>query len=31
MEVNGRVGGGRRGNIYIIKDINMGRLYNYYQ
>ena len=33
MEVDGRVGE-RRGNtytIYIKKDINMGRLYNYYQ
>ena len=33
MEVDGRVGE-RRGNLYIyiyIKDINMGRLYNYYQ
>ena len=32
MEVDGRVGE-RRGNIYIYikKDINMGRLYNYYQ
>ena len=28
MEVDGRVGE-RRGNIYIKKDINMGRLYNY--
>ena len=32
MEVDGRVGERRR-NIYtyIKKDINMGRLYNYYQ
>ena len=32
MEVDGRVGE-RRGNIYIYikKDINMRRLYNYYQ
>ena len=32
MEVDGRLGE-RRGNIYryIKKDINMGRLYNYYQ
>ena len=30
MEVDGRVGE-RRGNIYIKKDINIGRLYNYYQ
>ena len=32
MEVDGRVGE-YRGNIYIYikKDINMGRLYNYYQ
>ena len=28
-EVDGGVGE-RRGNIYIKKDINMGRLYNYY-
>ena len=30
MEVDGRIGE-RRGNIYIKKHINMGRLYNYYQ
>ena len=30
MEVDGKVGE-RRGNICIKKDINMGRLYNYYQ
>ena len=30
MEVDGRVGE-RRENINIKKDINMGRLYNYYQ
>ena len=30
IEVDGRVGE-RRGNIYIKKDINMGRRYNYYQ
>ena len=29
MEVDGRVGE-KRGSIYIKKDINMGRLYNYY-
>ena len=35
MEVDGRVGerrgAERKGNIYIKKDINIGRLYNYYQ
>ena len=30
MGVDGRVEE-RRGNIYIKKDINMARLYNYYQ
>ena len=30
MEVDGSVGESR-GNIYIKKVINMGRLYNYYQ
>ena len=29
MEVDGRVG--ERGGKYTKKDINMGRLYNYYQ
>ena len=30
MEVDGRIWE-RRGNICIKKDINIGRLYNYYQ
>ena len=30
MGVDGRVGE-KRGNIYIKKDINVSRLYNYYQ
>ena len=30
MEVDGRLGD-RRGNIYVKKDFNMGRLYNYYK